>query len=51
MKIRISNRAEATIAIFAALLVLFSAMLEPLVSAGIAVAVLVALGIYHFVRK
>ncbi|HZD42552.1 MAG TPA: hypothetical protein VE134_00700 [Methanomicrobiales archaeon] len=38
---------EGTIAILAALLVLFSAMLDPIISVVLAVAALFALGIYH----
>lgn len=42
---------ESIFAIVAALLVLFTAMLDPYISGGIAVALLVVLGIYEFVRK
>jgi hypothetical protein len=42
---------EGTIAILAALLVLFSAMWDPRVSAGVAVVCLAALGIYRLVQK
>jgi hypothetical protein len=46
-----NSKTEGTIAIAAALLVLFSAMLDPRVSAGLAVAALAGLGIYHFLQK
>ncbi len=46
-----SDRVEAGLAVCAAILVLFTALLNPLVSAGLAVAVLVALGVYHFVKR
>jgi len=46
-----TNKTEGVIAILAALLVLFSTMLDPKVSMTIAVAALFALGAYHFVRK
>ena len=44
-------KTEGTIAILAALLVLFSAMLDPRVSAALAVVGLLALGIYKWVQK
>jgi hypothetical protein len=40
------NHIEAGISIIAAFVVLFSAMVNPLVSAGIAIAFLLVLGIY-----
>lgn len=46
-----SNKTEAAVAILAALIVLFTAILEPRVSAGIAVVALVALGFYHFTKR
>ncbi len=46
-----SDRLEAGLAVCAALLVLFTALLDPLVSAGPAVAMLAALGVYHFTRR
>jgi hypothetical protein len=44
-------RSEGTLAIVAALVVLFSAMWDPRISATISVAVLVGWGIYKFVRR
>ena len=46
-----SSKTEGTIAILAALIVLFSAMIDPRISAGVAVVALVAIGVYRFVRK
>jgi len=42
---------ESIPAIAAALLVLFTAMMDPYISFGIAVALLVTLGIYKFVKR
>lgn len=42
---------ESILAIAAALLVLFTAMMDPYISFGIAVALLVTLGIYEFVKR
>ncbi len=42
---------ESIFAIAAALLVLFTAMMDPYISFGIAVTLLVALGIYRFVKR
>ena len=42
---------ESIFAIAAALLVLFTAMMEPYISVGIAVGLLVAIGIYKFVNR
>ena len=44
-------RTEGTLAILAALLVLFSAMWDARISAIVAVVALVALGVYNFVQK
>jgi len=44
-------KTEGTLAIIAALIVLFSAMLSPLVSAGISIAVLLGFGIYKHMQK
>ena len=44
-------RTEGTLAILAALLVLFSAMWDARISAIVAVVALVALGVYKFVQK
>jgi hypothetical protein len=44
-------RTEGAIAIAAALLVLFSAMLSPPISVVVSVVALAALGIYRLVRK
>ena len=46
-----SSKTEGTIAILAALFVLFSAMIDPRISAGVAVVALAAIGVYRFVRK
>ncbi|MBU6231234.1 MAG: hypothetical protein KGI50_05740 [Patescibacteria group bacterium] len=45
------SKPEGTISIIAALLVLFSAMLNPMVSVVLAVVALVGLGIYEFMKK
>jgi hypothetical protein len=44
-------RTEGTIAITAALLVLFSAMWDPRISVVVSVVALAALGVYSFVQK
>lgn len=44
-------RTEGIIAIVAALFVLFSARWDPRISVVVAVIVLVALGVYRFVKK
>jgi hypothetical protein len=44
-------RAEGTLAILAALLVLVSAMWDARISAVVAIAALVALGVYNFAHK
>jgi hypothetical protein len=46
-----SNTTEGTINILAALLVLFSAMLDPRISVGLAVFALVALAIFKFTQN
>ncbi len=46
-----NTRTEGTIAIVAALLVLFSAMWDPRISVAISVVALVAFGVYRFVQK
>ena len=43
-----TDRTEGTLAVIAALLVLFSAMLNPRVSAGLAVLVLIGYAAYRF---
>ena len=45
-----SSKAEGMIAILAALLVLFSAWIDPLVSTAVAATALVGLGIYLMTR-
>jgi hypothetical protein len=45
-----SNEIEGTASILAALLVLFTAMIDPVLSAGLAVFALAALGIHAFAR-
>ena len=46
-----SRKTEATMGIIAALLVLFSAMLDPRISAGLAFVLLVAFSIYKLTYK
>jgi hypothetical protein len=46
-----SNKTEGLINGLAALLVLFTTMLNPWISIGLAVTFLIGLGIYHFTRK
>jgi len=46
----VKAKMESIFAIAAALLVLFTAMMDPYVSIGIAFTLLVALGIYEFVK-
>jgi predicted membrane protein len=47
----VKAKIESVFAIAAALLVLFTAMMDPHISVGIAVTVLVILGIYRFVKR
>jgi hypothetical protein len=46
-----NTKIEGTLAIIAALIVLFSAMWNPLVSVTISIAALAALGVYKFMQK
>jgi hypothetical protein len=46
-----NTNTEGTLAIIAALIVLFSAMWNPLVSAGVSVVALLGFGVYKFVHK
>ncbi|KKW46428.1 MAG: hypothetical protein UY96_C0004G0005 [Parcubacteria group bacterium GW2011_GWB1_56_8] len=46
-----NNTTQGTIAIFAALLVLFSAMIDPKTSMIIAVVALFGLGVYNFAKR
>lgn len=46
-----NRKTESTLAIVAALLVLFSAMWDPRISAGLAVVALLGLGLYGLLRK
>jgi hypothetical protein len=46
-----NNKIEGIISSLAALFVLFTAMLDPRLSCGLAIAFLMALSIYHFVQK
>lgn len=48
---KLNSRQEGTFSIIAAMIVLFSTMLDPLVSAIIAIAALVLYGVYKFVQK
>ena len=47
----VNKNTEGTMAIIAALIVLFSAMWNPLVSVAVSVTALAAMGIYKFVQK
>jgi hypothetical protein len=47
----VSARTESVLAIIAAMLVLFSALWDPRISAGVSVVLLIALGVYKFVHK
>jgi len=51
MSIKLSDKSEGMLAVLAALVVLFTSLLDPLVSAGIAVTALALLGVYHFVKN
>lgn len=44
-------KTEGTIAVLAALLVLFSAMWDPRISVVVAIAALVGLGVYKIIQK
>ncbi len=46
-----NSKTEGIIAIIVALFVLFTAMLSPWVSAGLAIVALVALGVYKLIAK
>ncbi|MFA5098797.1 MAG: hypothetical protein WC461_01080 [Candidatus Paceibacterota bacterium] len=46
-----ANKIEGVVSILAALLVLFTAMLEPIVSTIIALVFLVGLGVYELIKK
>lgn len=46
-----NTKSEGTMAIIAALFVLFSAMWNPLVSVTISIAALLAFGVYKFIQK
>jgi hypothetical protein len=46
-----NDKTEAALSIAAAIFVLFAAMLNPLVSAGLAILFLVALSVYKFGRS
>jgi hypothetical protein len=50
-RIIMSNKTEGVLSSLAAILVLFTTMLDPRISVGLAVAFLLGLGIYHFARK
>ena len=47
----VKTEMESIFAIAAAILVLFTVMMDPYISVGIAVTLLVALGIYKFVKR
>ena len=47
----VKAKMESIFAIAAALLVIFTAMMDPYISVGIAVTLLVALGIHEFVKR
>lgn len=46
-----NTKTEGTIAIVAALIVMFSAMWNPLVSVAVSVVALAAFGVYKFMQK
>ena len=46
-----NTKTEGTLAIVAALIVLFSAMWNPLVSVTVSVIALLAIGVYKFAKK
>ncbi|HOC57181.1 MAG TPA: hypothetical protein PKI20_16300 [Verrucomicrobiota bacterium] len=46
-----SKKTEGVLSSLAAILVLFTTMVDPRVSVGLAVAFLLGLGIYNFTRK
>ena len=46
-----NTKTEGTIAIIAALLVLFSAMWDPRISAAVSIVTLLGFGIYKFAQK
>jgi hypothetical protein len=50
-RIQMSAKTEGSLAIAAALLVLFTAMLDPFVSLALSIIALLALGVYKFVYK
>ena len=51
MKIHMDDKTEGTIAILAAFFVLFSAMIDPLVSAVVAIGILASIGIWKISNK
>ena len=50
-EITMNNKTEGVLSSLAAILVLFTTMLDPRISIGLAVAFLLGLSIYHFARK
>jgi hypothetical protein len=48
---KISSKQEGAISIIAAVIVLFSAMFDPMVSVVLAIAALVVLGVFMFMNK
>jgi hypothetical protein len=50
-RIKMNPRTEGTIAIVAALFVLFSAMWDPRISVVVSVVALAAFGVYRFVQR
>ena len=46
-----NTKTEGSLAVIAAFIVLFSAMWNPLVSAGVAIVALAAFGVYKFMQK
>jgi hypothetical protein len=46
-----NTKTEGTIAVIAALIVLFSAMWNPIISVTVSIVALAAFGIYKFVQK
>jgi hypothetical protein len=50
-RIEMDTKIEGTLALIAALIVLFSAMWNPLVSVGISIIALLGLGIFNLIHK
>jgi len=46
-----SDRTESMMAVLAAVLVLFTSMLDPRISAGLAVVLMIAFAVYKFIKN